>query len=106
MEIEEYPLIIKSNFDEDMYERGMCGRIGLSIMQYEKYDSEPEEYEYYMKYLITLTNYFSFFHYNGQDMLINSIFLNDQFKEYFKDINNNNHTIQTNLKKYQNFKLR
>ena len=88
MEMEEYPLIIKSNFDEYMYERGMCGRIGLSIMQYEKYDSEPEEYEYYMKYLITLTNYFSFFHYNGQDMLINSIFLNDQFKEYFKDIKN------------------
>ena len=88
MKMEEYPLIIKSNFDEDMNERRMCGSIGLSIMQYEKYDSEPEEYEYYMKCLITLTNYFSFFHYNGQDMFINSIFLNDEFKEYFKDIKN------------------
>ena len=88
MEMDEYPLLIKSNFDEDIADKGMCGYIGLSIMQYEKYDSLPEEYEYYMKYLLTLNNYFSFFHYNGQDMLVNSIFLNDEFKEYFKDIKN------------------
>jgi len=88
MKLDEFPLLVKSNFEEGMFDRGMCGYIGLSIMQYEKYDSEPEEYEYYIKYLLTLNNYFSFFHYNGKDMLVNSIFLNNEFKEYFKDIKN------------------
>ena len=36
---------------------------------------------------------------NDSSNLKNLIILN----KYFKDINNNNHTIQTNLKKYQNF---
>ena len=88
MEMDEFPLLIKSNFDEDWSDKGMCGYLGLSIMQYENYDSEPEEFDYYLKYLITLNKYFSFFHFNGQDMLINSIFLNEEFKEYFKDIKN------------------
>jgi len=88
MEIGEYPLLIISNSDDDLYKRRMCGNIGLSIEQYEKYDSEPEEYEYYLKYARVFNNYFSFFHYEGQDMLINSTFLNDEFKEYFKDVKN------------------
>jgi hypothetical protein len=88
MEMDQYPLLVKSNFDEDLFNKGMCGFIGLSIMQNEKYDSEPEEFDYYMKYLIIFNSNFSFLHYNGQDMFINSIILNEELKEYFKDIKN------------------
>ena len=88
IEIEEYPLLLISNFSEDIFDMGICGDIGLSIMQYEKYDSMPDEFEYYMKYLKTLNNYFSFFYYNGSDYLINSIFLHQEFQDLFKDVKN------------------
>ena len=48
---------------------------------------------------------------NQRNLLNDELFENDSsnlknliiLNKYFKDINNNNHTIQTNLKKYQNF---
>ena len=56
-------------------------------MQYEQYDFEQDEYEYYLKYISSLSNYISFYHYNGQDFLIKNIFLHIEFKELFQDIN-------------------
>ena len=88
IEIDEYPLLLITNFTEEIFETGMCGDLGLAIMQYENYEDEPDEFEYYMKYLKTLNNYFSFFYYNGSDYLINSIFLHLEFKEMFQDVTN------------------
>ena len=88
IEMEEYPLLLLTNFTEEVFETGICGDIGLAIMQYENYENEPDEFEYYMKYLKTLNNYFSFFYYNGSDYLINSIFLHLEFKDLFQDVKN------------------
>jgi hypothetical protein len=48
----------------------------------------PEEFEYYLKYLKTQNNYFSFFNYKGQDFFVNNIFLHQKFKDYFLDVKN------------------
>ena len=69
-------------------ENNICGSIGLAKMKYESYDEEPDEIEYYLKYLRNQNNYFSFFHYNGQDYIVNGIFLNQEFKEIFHDVQN------------------
>ena len=87
-EIDEYPFILLSNFSEELLEDGLCGNLGISIMQYEKYDELPEEFDYYMKYLGILNNYFSFINMNGSDYLINNIFLHEEFKDLFEDVNN------------------
>ena len=90
-EMDEYPLFILSNYSEELTEDGLCGDIGIAIMQYEKYgDEEPDEFDYYMKYMGTLNNYFSFININGNDYLISSIFLNEdfEFKDLFKDVKN------------------
>ena len=87
-EIDEYPFFILTNLSEGLSEDGLCGHIGISIMQYEKYDEEPDEFDYYMKYFGTLNNLFSFINMNGSDLLINSIFLHEEFKDLFEDITN------------------
>ena len=69
---------------EDNY---VCGNIGLSIIKYETYN-EDDEIEYYLKYIRTQNKYFSFFHYNNQDFIVNTIFLHQEFKELFKDVKN------------------
>ena len=88
MELEEFPLLLLSDFSDDLSEKGLCGDIGLSIIQYEKYDSEPEEFEYYLQYLRAFNKYFSFFNYNETDLFITNIFLHEEFKDLFKDVKN------------------
>lgn len=91
IEFDEYPLLLVSNFSSDLFdlsEMTLCGDVGLSIAQYQKSDIEMDEFEYYMKYLKTLNNQFSFFHYNGKDFLINNISLHIEFKDMFKDVQN------------------
>ena len=57
-------------------------------MQYEKYDQEIDEIDYYMKYMGIFNNYFSFININGSDLLINRIFLHEEFKDLFEDVKN------------------
>ena len=57
-------------------------------MQYESFDEEPNELEYYLKFIRSQNNYFSFFNYNGEDFLVNGIFLHQEFKDIFPDIQN------------------
>ena len=73
--------------DLNKEENYVCGNIGLSIIKYETYN-EDDEIEYYLKYIRSQNKYFSFFHYNNQDFLVNTIFLHQEFKELFKDVKN------------------
>ena len=83
LQMDEYPLYYSVDLrNEQTY---LCGNIGLSIMQYENFE-EDDELEYYLKFLRSQNNYFSFFNYNGDDFLINSVFLHQEFKDIFEDI--------------------
>ena len=66
----------------------VCGSIGIGLMEYESYDEEVDEIEYYLKFIRAQYNYFSFFHYNGEDYFINGIFLHQEFKNMFQNIQN------------------
>ena len=74
-----------ANLDND--DNYVCGSIGLGIMKYEEYDEE-DEIEYYLKYIRSQNNYFSFFNYKGDDFIVNSVFLNNEFKELFQGVEN------------------
>ena len=87
-QLDEYPLYYLSEFNENNFEYGLCGNIGLSITQYEANNLDPDEYEYYIKYIRTQNNYFSFFHYNDTDFIINGIFLHQEFNDMFTEIKN------------------
>ena len=65
-----------------------CGNIGLSIMQYESFDNKYDELDYFLKFNQNQNNYFSFFNYNGKDFIINDIFLHQEFKDMFQDVQN------------------
>ena len=85
LQMDEYPLYYSVDLrNEQTY---LCGNIGLSIMQYENFE-EDDELEYYLKFLRSQNNYFSFFNYNGDDFLINSVILHQEFKDIFEDIKN------------------
>ena len=85
-EINAFPLYYSVDLrNEQTY---LCGNIGLSIMQYESLDEEPDEIEYYLKFLRSQNNYFSFFNYKGEDYIVNSIFLHEEFIDIFHDVNN------------------
>ena len=85
-EIEEYFLYYSVDLrNEQNY---LCGNIGLSIMQYETFEEEPDELEYYLKFLRSQNNYFSFFNYKGEDFIVNSIFLHEEFRDIFHDVEN------------------
>ena len=85
LQMDEYPLYYSVDLrNEQTY---LCGNIGLSIMQYENFE-EDDELEYYLKFLRSQNNYFSFFNYNGNDFLINSVILHQEFKDIFEDIKN------------------
>ena len=71
--------------DLDKEENYVCGNIGLGVIKYEEYDEE-DEIEYYLKYIRTQNKYFSFYSYNGKDYIVNSILLNQEFKDKFHDI--------------------
>ena len=83
---DKYFMYYYSNLSKE--EENVCGSIGLAKMKYESYDDELDEVEYYLKYLRSQNNYFSFFHYNGQDYIINGIFLHQEFKDIFHDVQN------------------
>ena len=86
IEMEEYPLYYSVDINKE--QKYLCGNIGLSIMQYETFEDEPEELEYYLTFLRSQNNYFSFFNYKGEDFIINSIFLHQEFKDIFQDVEN------------------
>ena len=86
LKIEEFPLYF--SFDSSKEKQKVCGDIGLSVIQLEKYDKVPEEFEYYLKYLRTQNIYFSFFNYKGDDYIVNSIFLHEEFKDVFYNVKN------------------
>ena len=71
--------------DLDKEENYVCGNIGLGVIKYEEYDEE-DEIEYYLKYIRTQNKYFSFHSHNGKDYIVNSILLNQEFKDKFHDI--------------------
>ena len=84
--VEQYYLYYTADLNKDpIY---LCGTIGLSLIKHETYDSQHDEIEYYLKYYRSQNNYFSFFHYNNQDYFVNKIFLNEEFKDMFKDVKN------------------
>jgi hypothetical protein len=86
--MDEYPLYYLSELNENNFEYGLCGNIGLAITQYEANNLDPDAFEFYIKNLKTQSNYFSFFHYNDTDFIINGIFLHQEFKDMFTEIKN------------------
>ena len=84
--IEKYYLYYTADLNKDI--NYLCGNIGLSLIKHEAYDSQHDEIEYYLKYYRSQNNYFSFFHYNNKDYFVNKIFLNEEFKDIFKDVKN------------------
>ena len=86
LKIEDFPLYYL--MDSKKEKHNLCGDIGLSIIQLETNNEIPEEFEYYLKYLRTQNNYFSFFNYKGEDYIVNSIFLHQEFKDRFYGIKN------------------
>jgi hypothetical protein len=84
--IEKYYLYYTADLNKDR--NYLCGNIGLSLIKHEAYDSQHDEIEYYLKYYRSQNNYFSFFNYNNKDYFVNKIFLNEEFKDIFKDVKN------------------
>jgi hypothetical protein len=85
--IEQYYLYYTADLNKD--NNYICGTIGLSLIKHETYNSQDDdEIEYYLKYYRSQNNYFSFFHYNNKDYFVNKIFLNEEFKDIFKDVKN------------------
>ena len=86
LKMEDY--LIYFSIDNLKEKENVCGDIGLSQIQLEKNDRIPEEFEYYLKYLRTQNSYFSFFNYKGEDYIVNSIFLHEEFKDIFYNVKN------------------
>ena len=86
LKMEDY--LIYFSIDNSKEKENVCGDIGLSQIQLEKNDRIPEEFEYYLKYLRTQNSYFSFFNYKGEDYIVNSIFLHEEFKDIFYNVKN------------------
>ena len=84
MEFDEFPLYYYVDINKE--QKYLCGNIGLSIMPYETFDDYSDELEYYIKFARSQNNYFSFFNYKGQDFFVNSIYLHQEFKDIFKDV--------------------
>jgi hypothetical protein len=47
-----------------------------------------DEFDEYLKLIGSQTNHFSFFNCNGQDYIVNSVFLHQEFKDIFKNVKN------------------
>ena len=84
IELDEMYLYYFVDFNKD--QKYLCGNIGLSIMPYETFDDFSDELEYYLKFMRSQNNYFSFFNYKGNDFFVNGIFLHQEFKDIFKDV--------------------
>ena len=84
IEFEEYYLFYEVDIYKD--QTYLCGNIGLSIMKYESIIDLADELDYYLKFIRSQNNYFSFFNYKGEDFFVNDIFLHQEFKDEFKDV--------------------
>ena len=86
--ISEYPFYYSANISQNNVD--LCGYIGLSILQYDIYNSGSQQVKYYSDELKKLgagqDDDFSFLHYNNQDYLIFNVFLQSEFPELFKDV--------------------
>ena len=90
LSISEYPFYYSANISQDdIY---LCGNIGLSILQYDIYNSGSQQVKYYTDELKKLgasqDDDFSFLHYNNQDYLIYNVFLQSEFPDLFKGVEN------------------
>jgi len=87
LKIPEYPFYYSSNISENDID--LCGNIGLSLVQYGKYDFESDKVKEYTNKLKELGagkyTDFSFYYYNNQDFLILNRFLNTELPDLFKD---------------------
>ena len=87
LKIEEYPFYYSSNISRN--DTDLCGNIGLSVIPY-YYISDSEQVKYYTEELKKLGaekyDDFSFFHYNNQDLLVNSVFLQIEFPDLFRGV--------------------
>ena len=87
LKIDEYPFFYSSDISKN--DTDLCGSIGLAIIQSD-YISESGNITIYNEKLKKLGagkyEDFSFFHYNNQDLLVYSIFLQSEFPDLFKDI--------------------
>ena len=68
IEFEEYYLFYEVDIYKD--QTYLCGNIGLSIMKYESIIDLADELDYYLKFIRSQNNYFSFFNYKGEDFLL------------------------------------
>ena len=88
LKIPEYPFYYSSDIKNN--DTDLCGNIGISILQYTRYDFESEQIKYYTDELKKLGagkyEDFSFFHYNNQDFLTSGVFLHTAFPDIFKGI--------------------
>ena len=88
LKISEYPFYYSSNISKN--DINLCGNIGLSILPYDSYNFESPTVKYYTDELKKLgaSKYedFSFYHYNNKDFLIFGIFLQSEFPDLFKDV--------------------
>ena len=87
LKMEEFPLYFSIDYSKE--NQNICGSLGLSNILLEKNINQiPEDFEYYLKYLRTQNNYFSFFNYKGEDYIVNSVFLHQEFKDFFYNVQN------------------
>ena len=82
LEIKSFPIYYYTDLSKQNFK--VCGSIGLSMSDVKNVD----EFDEYLKLLGSQTNHFSFFNYNGQDYIVNSIFLHHEFKDIFKNVKN------------------
>ena len=82
LEIKSFPIYYYTDLSKQNF--NICGNIGLSMSDVKDFD----EFDEYLKLIGSQTNHFSFFSYNGQDYIVNSIFLHHEFKDIFKNVKN------------------
>ena len=82
LEIKSFPIYYYTDLSKQNF--NVCGNIGLSMSDVKNVD----EFDEYLKLIGSQTNHFSFFNYNGQDYIVNSIFLHHEFKDIFKNVKN------------------
>jgi len=82
LEIQSFPFFYYTDLSKQNF--NVCGSIGLLMTDVKN----PEEFDEYLKLIGSQTHHFSFFNYNGQDYIVNSIFLHIEFKDIFKNVKN------------------
>jgi len=82
LEIKSFPFYYYTDLSKQNF--NVCGSIGLLMTDVKN----PDEFDEYLKLIGSQTHHFSFFNYKGQDYIVNSIFLHNEFKDIFKNIKN------------------